>query len=128
MTEKEAIEILKDWIVFQKAHKEEINKADELIEIQETILKALEKRIKNQKILAEEYRKISKQLHCEVKDNLEKSIALEQKDKELKKYKENALFFCDPDKNKECKKTSCYINGGECELTTDIKFRKEREG
>ena len=46
MTEKEAIEILKDWIVFQKAHIEEINKADELIELQETILKALEQKDK----------------------------------------------------------------------------------
>lgn len=27
------------------------------------------------------------------------------------------LFFCNPDKNKECKKSSCYRNGGDCMVT-----------
>lgn len=44
---------------------------------------------------------------------------------ELKEYKENAIFICDPDKNKECKKTNCYKNEGECMYTDNIKFRKE---
>lgn len=44
---------------------------------------------------------------------------------ELKEYKENALFICDPDKNEECKKNNCYINNGECMQTNNIKFRKE---
>lgn len=47
--------------------------------------------------------------------------------KELKKYKENALFICDPDKNKECKKTNCYKNGGECMQTNNINYRKENK-
>lgn len=41
---------------------------------------------------------------------------------EYKKYKEKALFICDPDKNKECKKTNCYINNGECMQTNNIKY------
>lgn len=46
MTEAKAIEIMKDWIKYEKGHKEKINKADELIEVQETIVKALEKKNK----------------------------------------------------------------------------------
>ena len=41
--EKQAIETMKHWIDYEKANKEKINKADELIEIQETILNLLEK-------------------------------------------------------------------------------------
>lgn len=46
MTEKEekAIETFKHWIEYEKANKEKINKADELIEIQETILNMLEQK------------------------------------------------------------------------------------
>ena len=45
----------------------------------------------------------------------------------INKYKENALFICNPDKNTKCKKTNCYINGGDCNQTTDIAFMKEKE-
>lgn len=37
-----AIETFKHWIEYEKANKNKIHKADELIEIQETILKELE--------------------------------------------------------------------------------------
>lgn len=43
----------------------------------------------------------------------------------LKEYKEHALFVCDPEKYKECKKTDCYINKGNCELTRHIEYRKD---
>ena len=46
MTEKEAIQTFKHWIEYEKANKEKINKADELIEIQETVLKSLEQKDK----------------------------------------------------------------------------------
>ena len=46
MTEEKAIEIMKEWIEYEKANKNKINKADELIEVQETIVKALEKKNK----------------------------------------------------------------------------------
>jgi len=31
--------------------------------------------------------------------------------------KEKNVRQCDPDKNTECRKTSCFINGGECHMT-----------
>lgn len=30
-----------------------------------------------------------------------------------------SLYLCDPYKNKACRKTSCYGNGGPCFMTTD---------
>lgn len=41
--EKQAIETMKHWIDYEKANKDKINKADELIEIQETILGLVKK-------------------------------------------------------------------------------------
>lgn len=32
------------------------------------------------------------------------------------------LFKCDPAKNTECPKTSCYLNGGECTMTKHMKY------
>lgn len=40
--EKEAVETMQHWIEYEKANKEKINKADELIEIQETVLNLLQ--------------------------------------------------------------------------------------
>ena len=34
------------------------------------------------------------------------------------------LYQCDPDKNTECTKTGCHINGGECWLTAKKECRK----
>lgn len=34
------------------------------------------------------------------------------------------FFTCDPDKNVNCKKTACYINGGPCMQTTNIAYAK----
>ena len=34
-------------------------------------------------------------------------------------------YTCDPEKNKECKKTACYAKGGECRLTLNPKYAKE---
>lgn len=42
MTDKEAIEAMQHWIEYEKANKEKINKADELIEIQETVLNLIQ--------------------------------------------------------------------------------------
>lgn len=39
------------------------------------------------------------------------------------------LYACDPDKNTECRKTGCYLNGGECYQTKHLKYaRGERHG
>lgn len=43
---EEAIKIMQHWIDYEKKNKDKINKADELIEIQETILKELENKNK----------------------------------------------------------------------------------
>lgn len=37
----------------------------------------------------------------------------------LKKMIDDGYYFCDPKKNKECKKNECFIHGGECRLTSD---------
>lgn len=34
-------------------------------------------------------------------------------------------YTCDPEKNKECKKTACYAKGGECRLTLNPNYAKE---
>lgn len=39
----------------------------------------------------------------------------------------DGLFLCDPDKNVECRKTACYINGGRCECTHHKEFAKDEE-
>ena len=44
--EKKAIETMQHWIEYEKENKDKINKADELIEIQETVLNLLEKKDK----------------------------------------------------------------------------------
>lgn len=40
---KEAIETMKHWLKYEKKNKKKINKAEELIAIQETVLKELER-------------------------------------------------------------------------------------
>ena len=36
---------------------------------------------------------------------------------DLRKAHFRKLYYCDPAKNKECRKTNCYLNGGECRRT-----------
>ncbi len=33
-------------------------------------------------------------------------------------------YPCDPAKNKHCRKTNCYLNGGECTMTTNPNYKK----
>lgn len=42
----------------------------------------------------------------------------------LRKQTGKDLFLCDTEKNQECTKTACHIYGGECFLTTNIKYAK----
>lgn len=44
--EKEAIETMQRWIEYEKQNKDKINKANELIEIQETVLNLIQKQDK----------------------------------------------------------------------------------
>lgn len=43
---------------------------------------------------------------------------------ETQKMTENKeeLYVCDPNKNKDCKKTACFIYGGPCRLTKQPEF------
>ncbi len=34
------------------------------------------------------------------------------------------FYFCDPEKNTECTKEVCYINGGQCKLTSKEACKK----
>ena len=45
-----AKDILKEWLVYNKEHKEEVRKADMIIELQETILKALDNSISKDEV------------------------------------------------------------------------------
>ena len=41
-------------------------------------------------------------------------------------YERTKLFYpCDPVKNKDCRKTGCYINGGECWQTSEKAYRRD---
>lgn len=37
------------------------------------------------------------------------------------------VYYCDAQKNTQCKKTGCYINGGPCMLTTDSRYRRKED-
>lgn len=78
--QKEAVETMQHWIEYEKTHKDKINKADELIGIQETVLN----------LIQEQDNEINKYLEIitnkvieTAKDDLltEKNIELEKKDK-----------------------------------------------
>lgn len=65
-SEKQAIETMKHWIDYEKTNKDKINKADELIEIQETVLNLIEK----QQAEIEVYKDIKELAGTEIKEIL----------------------------------------------------------
>ena len=34
------------------------------------------------------------------------------------------VYECDPEKNVECKKETCFVNGGACEMTHQLEYAK----
>lgn len=40
------------------------------------------------------------------------------------KFKEIKAYPCDPERNTECSKRSCYLHGGPCSKTTNPVYRK----
>lgn len=40
----------------------------------------------------------------------------------------NFLYLCDPEKNTECNKKSCFINSGPCNKTFNINFAAQPVG
>lgn len=81
MIDKEAIEIMKDWIKYEKSNKDRINKADELIKIQETVLRIIDKKDNEIK----ELRRASNAKEEFYKTYMEENKKLKE---ELDKYKE----------------------------------------
>ena len=62
--QKEAIETMQHWIEYEKTHKDKINKADELIGIQETVLNLIqeqEEELKKKDNIIDELAKAFKQ-------------------------------------------------------------------
>lgn len=51
--QREAIETMQHWIEYEKEHKDEINKADELIQIQEAILSVIKEQVNQIDLMAE---------------------------------------------------------------------------
>lgn len=44
-----------------------------------------------------------------------------------REYQPCILFTCDPEKNPNCSKTGCYLNGGKCSSTTHPEYAKQDE-
>ena len=81
--EKEAIETMKRWIEYEKQNKDKINKANELIEIQETVLNLIQKQDK-------EIEHWKKGFERELEDNrkntcelLKQDLIIREKDKQI---------------------------------------------
>lgn len=51
--QREAIETMQHWIEYEKEHKNEINKADELIHIQDTVLTLIKEQQEREELIKE---------------------------------------------------------------------------
>ena len=91
--EQEAIETMRHWIDYEKQNKDKINKADELIDIQETVLNMLKEKDaeieKYKKLLADN---LAKELNNSIKAKEKADTDLDDLNKgwqvELEKYKQ----------------------------------------
>ena len=74
---EEAIKVMEHWIEYEKNNKEKINRADELINIQETILSAYKRVLKeNEELKFEERRRIiGKYGDAEIHDVINKILS-----------------------------------------------------
>ena len=82
--QKEAIETMQHWIEYEKQNKDKINKADELIEIQETVLNLVqvqEKEIEKYKKL---YQKALDDAVVTAHDNMQKDKIIDELAKAFK--------------------------------------------
>lgn len=85
---EEAIKIMEHWIEYEKNNKEKINRADELINIQETILSAYKRVLKENEILKEEKEQAWEEWNNLEQGSYETEQKLKQQIKELKKENE----------------------------------------
>lgn len=56
------------------------------------------------------------------------AFLLEFRDQERRDAKRRGLYDCDPNKNAECSKWSCYLNGGGCSLTHNSEAARDYYG
>ena len=85
---EEAIKIMEYWIEYEKNNKEKINRADELINIQETILSAYKRVLKENEILKEEKEQAWEEWNNLEQESYETEQKLKQQIKELRKENE----------------------------------------
>lgn len=58
--------------------------------------------------------------YCGILNLIENSKKeIEYKDKRIEELLNTRLYVCDTNKNKECDKRNCHINGGPCDATID---------
>lgn len=103
--QKEAVETMQHWIEYAKQNKDKINKADELIEIQETVLNLIQEQEKEIEKKDNAIKKIINRLNNDIirisKSKTEKYSddyrrcrlkAYKTKTKEIKEYIEKQYF------------------------------------
>lgn len=114
-----------------KTVRKERNKQQKEIEQEKEKNKELDATLKQtQDSWYEDTKKIELNNECEIALNnriidLENELNKEKEknkkqEKQIEKLLNIKLYACDENKNKECNKKHCYINGGECDRTTDI--------
>lgn len=91
---EEAIKIMEHWIEYEKNNKEKINRADELINIQETILSAYKRVLKENEILKEEKEQAWEEWNNLEQGSYETEQKLKQQIKELRKENEELNNRC----------------------------------
>ena len=120
--EKEAIETMKRWIEYEKQNKDKINKANELIEIQETVLNLIQKQdkeIEHWKNGFERELENNRKNTCEL---LKQDLIIREKDKQIDILKNHIHYKKCKNCGQEfrakrtdaqyCKKCSTKVNNG----------------
>lgn len=57
-----------------------------------------------------------------------KGIDSQMEKQQQEMLEDGVIFWCDPRKNVNCRKTGCYMHGGPCRFTTNPKCAKEVKG
>ena len=82
--QKEAIETMQYWIEYEKTHKDKINKADELIGIQETVLNLIQEQEKEIEKYKKLYQKALDDAVVTAHDNMQKDKIIDELAKAFK--------------------------------------------
>ena len=82
--QKEAIETMQHWIEYEKTHKDKINKADELIGIQETVLNLIQEQEKEIEKYKKLYQKALDDAVVTAHDNMQKDKIIDELAKAFK--------------------------------------------